>query len=711
MSGDTIVLGGTTTLGGAAITLTGAISGGALTVTASGVLTLNSNINIGTAALSLTAGDGGAGNDAGNIVGVGTLTLTAGTVSLTQAGVFPSDAPFMFASTVNTLSLEVTAATTTDDNRQTVYGWMTDGDRALSLTSNRAILIGLASDNTTVSTGTGDLTLDGGEGIELGFGGATLTGGNIELTGVINKSGSDTVVAIRAMGNLTLNSNITLGTDTVLTLTAGMGGAGDIIVTGTRTFNATRVTLGQRMAFTGPTAPFTIFASELTLRTVANQTVYGWMVSGGRVLDITSTGGAIMISGDINVGGNNLTLNGNMGITLTAPAILTGGAITLTGAITGTNDFTVDASGTLTLNGNITIGGAALSLTAGAGAIMNGSTVRALTAGTVSLNQAAAFDPTAPFTFGSATSLTLTTATAQTVHGWMTSGSRALSLTTTGAITVNDNIDTGTRALTLMGTSIFLRGGERTLEGSAVTLTGVLDSRVSGDGASANNIIITADNGNIMITGNIIASGNDGVGFGNPGGAGGAVTLTANSGNITITNGSITTAGGVGGFVPSVGDASGAGGTGGAVTLMAGNIMIGNINAVGGGIAPQRSQSANGGNGGSGGAVMITGTGTVQIGEIRANGVNGQGTTNDNNGGTGGAGGVITLQGASVSVSLINSVRGRGGVNQGEGSNGSGGVAGSVMITATGGNLTLGEMLMLMVGRSLSSRGGLGRLF
>ena len=684
LSGGTIMLGGPTTLGGAAITLTGVISGGALTVMASGVLTLNSDINIGTDALSLTAGTGGTGN----IVGVGTLTLTAGTVSLTQAGVFPSTAPFTFAA--NTLNLEVTAATTADDNRQTVYGWMTSDNRALSLTSNRAILIGLASDNTTVSTGTGDLTLDGGEGIVLGFSSATLTGGNVELTGEIDKSGSDTIVIIRAMANLTLNSNIRLRTDTSLTLAAGMGGAGDIIVTGTRTFNATRVTLGQRMAFTGPTAPFTIFATSLTLMTAANQTVYDWMA--GRALDLTSEG-VITINGNINTGGNALTLTGRSGISLTATAILTGGAIMLDGAITGTNDFTVNAAGALTLNSDITIGGAALSLSAGAGAIMNGSTARALTAGTVSLNQAAAFDPTAPFTFGSATSLTLTTAAPQTVHGWMTSvADRALNLTTTGAITVNENIDTGTRALTLSaGTSIFLRGvgGARTLEGSAVTLTGVLDSRVSGDGAAANNIIITAGNGNITITGSIIASGNDGVGFGNPGGAGGALTLTANSGNIMIT-GNFTSIGGVGGFVPSVGGVSGAGGAGGAVTLMAGNIMIGNINAGGGGVSSQRSQLANGGNGGSGGAVMITGTGTVQIGEIRANGVNGQGTTNDNNGGTGGAGGVITLQGASVSVSLINSVRGRGGVNQGEGSNGSGGVAGSVMITATDGNLTLG---------------------
>ena len=683
LSGDTIMLGGTTTLGGAAITLTGEISGGALTVTASGVLTLNSDINIGTAALSLTAGDGGAGNDAGNIVGVGTLTLTAGTVSLTQAGVFASDAPFMFASTVNTLSLEVTAATTTDDNRQTVYGWMTSDNRALSLTSNRAILIGISATNTTVSTGTGDLTLDG-EDIVLGFSSATLTGGNVELTGEIDKTGSDTIVIIRAMANITLNSNITLDADTTLTLTAGMGGTGNIIADSARTFNATRVTLGQRMAFTGPTAPFTIFATSLTLMTAANQTVYDWMA--GRILDLTSDG-VITISGNINTGGNALTLTGRSGISLTAAAILTGGAIRLDGAITGTNDFTVNAAGALTLNSDITIGGAALSLSAGAGAIMNGSTVRALTAGTVSLNQAAAFPGTEPFTFGSATSLTLTTATPQTVHGWMTSGNRALSLTTTGAITVNDNIDTGTRALTLMGTSIFLRGGERTLEGSAVTLTGVLDSRVSGDSASANNIIITADTGNIMITGNITASGNDGVSSNEPGGNGGAVNLTATLGNIMITGDIITTGdfSDVGGVRGSNGGAltlmapdgnitiggsinlngaraanfqdvavtiNAAGGNGGSLTLMAGDIMIGNVNARGGRGGTAFGVSTTAGDGGNGGVIMITASGTATINGITARG-------------------------------------GAAGDNMGNSTAGSAGAGGQAMITATGGDLTL----------------------
>ena len=682
LSGDTIVLGGTTTLDGAAITLTGEISGGALTVTASGVLTLNSDINIGTAALSLTAGDGGAGNDAGNIVGVGTLTLTAGTVSLTQAGVFPSDAPFTFAA--DTLNLEVTAATMADSDRQEVYGWMTSGDRALSLTSNRAIMI-----RANIATGMGDLTLSGMT-IDLGGGNITLTGRNIELTGAIAESGSDQSFTIRARANITLNSNIRTNTGSSLALVAGDGDSGNIIVGGsggTPTLNADEIALTQDDTFAGPTAPFTIFTGRLTLATDTDQTVHGWMVSGGRILDITS-GGAITIGGDINTGTSILTLNGRSGILLTAPAILTGGAITLTGAITGTNDFTVDASGTLTLNSDITIGGAALSLTAGAGAIMNGSTVRALTAGTVSLNQAAAFDPTAPFTFGSATSLTLTTAAPQTVHGWMTSGSRALSLTTTGAITVNDNIDTGTRALTLSaGTSIFLRGGERTLEGSAVTLTGVLDSRVSGDSASANNIIITADTGNITINGGITASGNDGVSSNEPGGNGGAVNLTATLGNIMITGDIITT-----GDFSDVGGVRG--GNGGALTLMApdGNITItGSINLNGARAANFQDVAvtinAAGGNGGS----LTLMAGDIMIGNVNARG--GRGGTAfgvSTTAGDGGNGGVIMITArGTATISGITASGGEAGSAQGNSTAGSVGTGGRTMITASGGDLTL----------------------
>ena len=710
-SDASIVLVGPITLDGEAITLTGALtSSNNLTITASGRLTLNSAINLGGGTLAITADERIAVPNAMTLITAGAFTivftdpvvqdtatgfvgaftnLTGDTAGLTFAPPLAADCTGQTGncslgdgmtallvaddlSSSTSITINIGTATLTFDG----IGDITIDSGAVSITAGD-IDIG-ARDLTIMATNgrvrlgasittTGNLTLSGTaptRGIDFTRNNITLSGANISLTGVIDIGVSLTVTASNV---LTLNSNISVSNSTTaLSLTGMMG-----------------ITLGDAIELVGPVVTLTgPITSENGLNIRAN-----------------FFGGILTLNSDINTGAGDLTLTaGDGGIVLgSGLTSLRGNAVSLTGVVTrasGDADLGIMATGALTLNNNITISAlGTLTLMTGAGAIMNGDTERALTAGTVSLNQVAAFDPTAPFTFGSATSLTLTTATDQTVHGWMvdTTNNRALSLTTTGAITVNDNIDTGTRALTLSaGTSIFLRGvgGARTLAGSAVTLSGILDSRVSGDSASANNIIITAGNGNITITGNIIASGNDGVGFGNPGGAGGALTLTANSGNITIT-GNFTATGGVGGFVPSVGDASGAGGTGGAVTLMAGNIMIGNINAVGGGIAPQRSQSANGGNGGSGGAVMITGTGTVQIGEIRANGVNGQGTTNDNNGGTGGAGGVITLQGASVSVRLINSVRGRGGVNQGEGSNGSGGVAGSVMITATGGDLTL----------------------
>ena len=718
LEGTSIALVGPITLDGEAITLTGALtSSNNLTINAGGRLTLNSAINLGGGTLAITADERIAVPNAMTLITAGAFTivftdpvvqdtatgfvgaftnLTGDTAGLTFAPPLAADCTGQIGNcslgvdgtdllVVATLTLAALETLTIDIGTTAMLTF--DGIGAIMITARAVTItagtIDIGGRNLSIRTTNGKLTLNTSiiNAGTLILSSATssdpaivlsrntmLSGVNIDITGSISVQRNLTVMAT---DTLTLNSNISVLGNNTLSLTGGTGG----------------ITLGNPIELVG---------------TLINLT---GVIDGNNGLTIrtnTFANVVLTLNDNINTGTGNLTLISDPGplvsefgsiVLGSGLTFLRGNAVSLTGVVTrasGDANLGIMATGALTLNNNITISAlGTLTLMTGAGAI--GGDATELTAGTVSLNQVAAFDPTAPFIFGAATSLTLTTATAQTVHGWMTSGDRALSLTTTGAITVNDNIDTGTRALTLSaGTSIFLRGvgGARTLEGSAVTLTGILDSRVSGDGAAANNIIITADNGDITITGNIIASGNDGVGFGNPGGAGGALTLTANSGNITIT-GNFTATGGVGGFVPSVGGVSGAGGAGGAVTLMAGNIMIGNINAGGGGVAPQRSQDANGGNGGSGGAVMITGTGTVQIGEIRANGVNGQGTTNDNNGGTGGAGGGITLGGASVSVRLINSVRGRGGVNQGEGSNGSGGVAGSVMITASGGDLTL----------------------
>ena len=151
----------------------------------------------------------------------------------------------------------------------------------------------------------------------------TLSAANIGLTGAINASANDYNLTITASGDITLNSDINLDMGT-LTLTAGMGGTGNIADgAGMPTLTASTVSLTQDDAF-GGTALFTFATPTLELETAAAQTVESWMFAvSGRTLSLTSTV-AITIGRDIATGGGNLTLSGS---TLT----LSGGARTLSG--------------------------------------------------------------------------------------------------------------------------------------------------------------------------------------------------------------------------------------------------------------------------------------------------------------------------------------------------------------------------------------------
>ena len=195
-----IILGGATTLSAARVLLTGAIdaSGGGhgLTITATGDITLNSNINLGAGALDLTAG---MGNTTGDISSNGTPTLTAGTVSLTQDGTRAFGATdWVIAS--NTLTLTAAAA-------QTVHGWMTASGRNLSLISTGVITI----NEDAINLGTGNLTLSGASLAAINMAGLTITAGAVELTGVLNTSNAavdGAPVTVTASGTLTINNNI-----------------------------------------------------------------------------------------------------------------------------------------------------------------------------------------------------------------------------------------------------------------------------------------------------------------------------------------------------------------------------------------------------------------------------------------------------------------------------------------------------------------------
>ena len=461
-SDTNIVLGGVLTLTGGDVMLTGAINASAndynFTITASGDITLNSDINLDTGTLTLIAGMGGTGNIAD---GAGMPTLTASTVNFTQDGAFDGTALFTFAASVGALNLTTGAA-------QTVHDWMDFAGRDLSLTSTgNEIMIGR-----DIDTGAGNLTLSGGT-LTLSGGARTLSGADIELTGALTAPGL--ALIITAAGNITINDNISLGAG-ALTLTAGTSDTGNILSDADiETLTASTVSFMQAGAF-GDTALFTFATPTLELETAAAQTVYDWMDDAGRDLSLTSTD-EITIGRDIATGGGNLTLNGGT-LTLSGGArTLSGADIELTGALTAPGlALIITATGDITINDNIGLGAGALTLTAGAD-IGNGggTTAPTLTAATVSLMQAGAFGDTARFMFApSVGALTLTTGDAQTVHhDWMVLSGRDLSLTSNGnAIMIGRNIEIGTGDLTLSGTALTLTGGARILSGANISLTG-----------------------------------------------------------------------------------------------------------------------------------------------------------------------------------------------------------------------------------------------
>ena len=329
----TATIGGLTARGGEAgdnvggATAGSAGAGGQAMITASGGdLTLMGSINVSGGALTLMA----PGN---NIRVVGSVpTLTASTVTINQGDNFAN----------NLIVAEATSLILTTTRAQIVHPWMTAGsNRSLSLTSNGAIII---SENITL--GSGNLTLNGMGGITVN-GNRTLSGGAINLTGTITNTDANLTLTITAMDDITLNSNIDLNTTSAtLILTAGNGGAGNIMGSNALELTANQIDLTQDAAFGATFAStvggaFALFTDTLNLTTATDQTVHDWMNRTNRTLSLTTTG-VIMIGRDIIAGTGNLTLDGSA-------LTLSGGARTLSGAnvtLTGNAD---NATGALTL--------------------------------------------------------------------------------------------------------------------------------------------------------------------------------------------------------------------------------------------------------------------------------------------------------------------------------------------------------------------------
>ena len=364
---------GVRALAGAAITLTGAArSDRALTITAGGILTINNDITLTGADLTLTLSGMGA------IVTTGRPTLTASTVSLTQIDAFAAARPFRFGA-VSSLVFITAAA-------QDVHTWMIALNSDLTITSPARVRVRIAigasvpgrnlgAGNITLeSTGadiriqenistTGNITLDGATGINFnGRRAKTLSGAIITLDGGTGDVVSNRDLTIIASGALTLNNNITT-TASNLVLTGGM------------------ITLGSALTLSG-----------------GDVTLIGDVTSSAN-LTLTATGILTFIGDSIAIGSGNLSLTGatirlgrasrstDMANGIVNTTTLTGGAITLTAAggitvgrfasrgrflSTRVPALMVTASGVLTIAANIT-SVADITLNAGTGGIVIGT--------------------------------------------------------------------------------------------------------------------------------------------------------------------------------------------------------------------------------------------------------------------------------------------------------------------------------------------------
>ena len=519
-----------TSTGGAVRILGGISTTGDVTITASGTLTIDSDINIGANALTLTSG-------AGAIVATGRPRLTAGMVSFSQVDALPVTRPFRFSPGAS-LAITTEAAARRarlDDHRKHRLdrhelqscargryhrhwwrGWP-QSRHGRTLFDEHG---GSRQNFSQHHNHGGNITLSGGAGgINLN-GTATLTGAAITLTG---DARGNRDLTLDASGTLRINSNITLtgagnldlSSDTVVRILANITTGGNITLSGGT--NGINLNSGA--------AAKTLSGAAITLTGDARS---------NRDLTINASG-TLTLNGGINTGTSALSLSGSS-VALGGALTLTGGDITLTGAATGTADLTLTASGILTLNNDIAIGANALTLTSGVGAIVATGRPR-LTAGMVSFSQVDALPVTRPFRFIPGSSLAITTEAAQDVHDWMILENIDLTVTSSNRVRVVAIIGTGgvagrnlgTGALSLTSTGGAVRILANISISNNITLSGVTDGiNLNGtDTLSGAIITLTGDargNRDLTITATGVLTINNNINIGT-----GALSLTGTS--------------------------------------------------------------------------------------------------------------------------------------------------------------------------------------
>lgn len=479
-----LAVGGATTFaaGGTGVTTTNSAGGtGAQTYT--GAVTLNSG-NDTTVTLAAT---GGAVTFSSTIdaqtAGEQGLAVTGSAVfsGAVGGGTALRGVAVSGTSAINTASIATTSA----------------GGGSGDQTYSGAATLGVANGSTVTLTSTG-----GTVGFGAGVGGAAAGQQALTVTGNASITGG-TTSALRA---LSVSGAASLNGGTITTTNAA-GGTGDQTYSGAVTLNGgddattTLATSGGSIAF-GSTVDATT-AGEQGL-VVTGPASFGDAVGGGAALRSLSVSGAASLPATVttsNTGGGTGDQTYTTGVTLTADTTLSTGTgrvtftSTLDGTTAGQEDLTINGAATFggavggvtplgnlgvtlaaringgaittqgqqNFNGALTLGGNTV-LDAGAGDILLGSTVDALSAGGASLT----LNSTGLTTLGGVVGGTGSLSTLTTNAGGSTTLS-GVTITTTGAQTFNDGVTLGTD-MTLNALTVAFNS---TLDGTTASQEGV----------------------------------------------------------------------------------------------------------------------------------------------------------------------------------------------------------------------------------------------
>ena len=502
-------------LGNGTLTLA---SGGAITDTAgqsvaAGAVNLTAVSGIGTAAAllktvttNLSAAVSGVGDI--NISNTGALTLGAvstnnGAVYITSAGVLIANGPVTSGGniTLTTSSGDITTAGTI----------AAGGGSDVSL-----VAAGQLNLDSTVSSGTGILSLTGGTGVTGNTGGnlagsmvtVTAASGDITFTGVT--SGASGGTTLQTPGNITLQGfNTTRGT---LTIQNG----GTFMIAGP-------VNLNGALAQTG--AGPVVLDSNVTSNGGSVQLASPTAVGSGTTASIATGSGAIIFDQGItgSGGASSLTLNSGVGnINLQAVSNLGSLILQASGTLSLGNGISANSLLTSGITGSIAIVGASVSVitanttvdfshATGINGLTSGSQALAINSGSgnVILSPVGQITPLASLTINGGT-IALGNVTTSTVQSYTGNVQLAgnLSSTVNGGVTVNGNL-----AL-ISGAALSAAGG------GGINISGTVD------GAHALTLMDTS--GPVTLGGVV-------------GGSTPLASLTVNSAAVTL--GSVTTSG------------------------------------------------------------------------------------------------------------------------------------------------------------------------